>query len=290
VVNLFRVAGQAGALVLMTIFATSGGAGTGQPSLLPLATARVLPDGASGAVPGKGWTCTGLARDPVDGSWWAGNDGRGDAPSDPHASSILHLSPDFSTILGEVTTRALSLPDASIQGVGYDNASNSIWFVLKGDPVRLINVAKDGALRRSLSVSGRINGLAYDTRRHLLITVDDESGEVRWRDPTTGALNVQPRLRIRGRSSPDHLFYDGARDALLVTGGANGRAGWLETWRLDTAEPSLVRRERLANADAIEGIARFDGRYYLANDGFFHRGAPSLNRILTYVAPDDVNS
>jgi len=268
---------------------TSMAAAPETTSILPLTRAIALPEGASGAAPGRGFTCTGLARDPTDGAWWIGNDGRAIEGGGPRrAASILRISADFSTILAEYTTLELGLEAASIQGVAYDADRDSIWFALRASNGELVNIGKDGVFRARLRV-GAVNGLAYDAKRRLLITLDDKTGLVQWRDPATGAARASPLLRITARA-PDQLSYDAQRDAIVVAGGPNRQAGWVETWSLAAPSPRLIRRDRLQGADAIEGIALDNGRIYLTNDAFFHRGAPPLNRVLVFTAPDQLES
>jgi hypothetical protein len=261
-----------------------GASAPAKPSVLPLAGAIILPDGASGAALGRGFTGTGLARDPLDGSWWVGNDGRTSALDDPFASSLVRLAPDFSAIVAEHQTADLGLPAGSVQGVAYDTRADTVWLVLKRSPRPLVNVDRNGVLRAALPAPAGVNGLAYDSRRDLLISVDDASLEVRWRDKTTGAALPSPRIALRDRG-PDQAYYDHAHDVLIVTGGANKRDGWLEAWDLSVESPALLYRHRLRGADSIEGVVRQGNVYFIVNDAYFHGGAPAMNRVLVYALP-----
>jgi hypothetical protein len=69
-----------------------------------------LPD-ASGGDAGQGFSIAGFAYDDADGTWWAVNGGLNyDGSSSDRQQSLVHLSSDFSTNLGEIDLDAV-LPD-----------------------------------------------------------------------------------------------------------------------------------------------------------------------------------
>jgi DNA-binding beta-propeller fold protein YncE len=90
-----------------------------------------LPD-ASGADAGQGFSIAGFAYDDADGTWWAVNGGLNydGSPAD-RQQSLVHLSADFSTNLGEIDLDAvlpdLDTNDESPQAVAVDNANGYLW-------------------------------------------------------------------------------------------------------------------------------------------------------------------
>jgi hypothetical protein len=100
-----------------------------------------LPD-ASGGDAGQGFSIAGFAHDDADGTWWAVNGGLNyDGSSSDRQQSLVHLSADFSTNLGEIDLDAvlpdLDTNDESPQAVAVDNANGYLWVGADcaGDPL-----------------------------------------------------------------------------------------------------------------------------------------------------------
>jgi hypothetical protein len=266
-------------------FAVAVGCDFNRTATLSLNTATTLPDGASGSDAGKGWTNTGLAR-ASDGTWWVGNHGFATSPEGTLAPSVVHLSSDFTTILGEVEAVAdLGLAAASIQGVTVLPSGN-IAFIQLGSPSKYVVITPAGALVGSaINLDNNDNGLAYDTLRDQVITFNTSSGVVTWRDKTTLAATSRS-FTVIGTTLFDQLFYDAASDRLLATYGNSGTPGFVAVYEpVAGGVARLVGTYTLTGADAIEGIVQHNGVWYVCNDSYFHGGSPALNRILQYTAP-----
>lgn len=240
----------------------------------PIATAIVAPGLGSAEGLAHGAPVTGLSRQ-ADGTWWAG---WGLAKPSPRAGAI-HYSADFKQLLGYVSADALGLPKGSTQGVAVDG--DTVWFVLKRTPAALlVHVGPDGNLISSTKLhDDTTNGLAIDTKRGQLIIMND-AGNVSWLDKSS----LKPTgmgFRFTTKA-PDHLFYNAARDSLLISHGENRADGHVTEFQLggDKWEPGTSWT--LAGADAIEGLSADGATLTITNDGGTHEGAPALNRVITY--------
>ena len=140
-----------------------GSAGNFFPN--PQLSAVTLPDGASGSTAGIGFTCTGIAL-ANDGTWWLGNYGKPAAPwtGVNFAASLVHLSADFKTFLGQITFASLGITQNTTvtgpQGVAFDTSDNTLWMACP-EIGNIYHVSTAGALLSTLAYSG-VNGLAYD--------------------------------------------------------------------------------------------------------------------------------
>ncbi len=242
-------------------------------------SAVTLPD-ASGSTATKGFTCTGLDRDSEDGTFWVGNDGRGDPGDTSYEPSVVNLSADGTTVISEIDVIVINASATSVQGVVEDTSDNTLWFALPSENL-IYNVEKDGTGASSLSITG-VNGLGYNSTTDQLITLTS-SGSLRLRNKTTGASESTWAL---SGSNWDQVHFDASRNGIWITQGANGSDGNLYFW--DIATESLSAATSLGGADAIEGVVVEGDTVYIMNDAYFHTGSPALNRLLTYTV--DTNS
>lgn len=242
---------------------------------LSLLSATTVPD-VAGSEAGKGFTCTGLARDPIDGTWWVGNDGR---PGTVDAS-VVHLSADFSTVLANVTLNSLSIGPTNfgIQGVVYDETDDTIFFVAKdrvGSGSVIVHIEKDGSLIETFSGSLLWNGLGIIDNELLVLKISPD--ELIRRNKTTGAAtgvvwNVPPG---------DQIFVDAA-GRIMYTRDAGGL---LVVYEFDVnGVLRLTKSITLEGAGSIEGAYIHDGTLYIMNDAYFHGTGTLLNQVLTYDA------
>lgn len=92
---------------------------------LSLTAAYPLPDGAAPVATGKRMAATGLARDPVDASWWVAN---GLATAQPTAG-VSRLDATLTTIIAQYTVAGWGLGSAyngSMQGAAFDPGDNTL--------------------------------------------------------------------------------------------------------------------------------------------------------------------
>lgn len=248
----------------------------------------ILPDGAQHTTAGKGFTCTGLARDETDGTWWVANHGLatgGDAG--PQSPSIVHVSADFTTRLGEIDLVALGSTE-SVQGIAFDQSDNTIWYT---DPaaMKIRHITRAGVpVGDEITLTYIPNGLARDPTDDALwiMSREGEAGApLEKRSCVDGTLLAG---LTDNTASRDMLFYHDATRSLFKVYGPNGSAGSVGGWYAPSNHtllpyPNINFADEANAPDCIEGMY-WDGGYNASfcNDAWFHTGNPALNRILQY--------
>lgn len=256
-----------------------------------------------GGAPGHGFTNTGLDID-ASGNFIIGCDGGAteDIPSSSGAGytcGIVKVSPAGAN-LGEINIRSLFGlgQTATVQGIACDRTDNSIWVGCGTAGVKHCSAA-GGVLSGSfMPASGNANGLTIDTLRDRIL-VGAPSGSLVG-NIQIDAYNRSDRSFIATTSftangvggaagnnfgSPDHLYYDAARDYLWVSDGANGTSGRVSAFK--ASDFTLVGSATLTQCTAIEGFVIQNGQLILGNDGYYHSitsGGNGFNQLQYYPA------
>lgn len=251
-----------------------------------LLSSNVLPD-IPNSEPGKGFTCTGLAKAP-DGTWWVGNHGKKNeatAGGETFFAGVVHLSADFSTVLHDIRFVALGLPNSSAQGVTIEPLAGSdynVWGVIADGADTVYKLSPTGALRGSFTYA-LPNGIAFDIARDKLI-ICKTLGQVDWVDKTTGVAVAGMTMRTI-TDSPDGLWYDQA-GSLYLSGGPNGAGGLLIKY--DVATKAARKCWVLDPSRSIEHlhIDAASSVLTVVNDAYFHNSGnaryPALNTVQRY--------
>lgn len=239
-------------------------------------SATNLPD-ASGGDAGKGFTCTGLAHDASDDTFWISNDGRNVFGDTSYLPSLVHVSKAGDAKLDEILLAPLFPSAQSIQGVTVDTSDNTLWFA-SFDEDLIRHVSKTGTNLGAIAVANEPNGLAYDPTTDSLLVLFDADDTIKRYDCATGALLETHNLGAHFML--DHLWFDPAANCVWFSVGANNTSGFIKRYNLTTGilSPAIL----VPDADSIEGIYMDGANLWVANDGYFHAGTPALNRLLKY--------
>lgn len=241
--------------------------------------AVTLPDAASTEA-GKGFTCTGLARD-ADGTWWVGNHGKKNestAGSESFDAGVVHVSADRQTKLSEIKLSALGVTQGSVQGVCIDTSDDTIWFCVV-DTGKIHHVSKAGALLGTLTPGVSVNGIAYDSINDLLIITGNP---LKWISKTDASVVKSiPVLN----DLADHLFFAptgrGAQGSVYITMDVVTQYSIVIKYDVEGKMP--VRVWQLSQPRSIEGIVVVGDTMYLANDAYYHNTpANYLNQIMAF--------
>jgi hypothetical protein len=265
-----------------------------------------LPD-ASGGDAGQGFSIAGFAYDDADGTWWAVNGGLNyDGSSADRQQSLVHLSADFGTNLGEIDLDTL-LPDLdtndeSPQAVAVDNAGGYLW--VASPTARVIHCFDKGA---GVRVPANDIARGYDIGS-LCIAEDGDNIWVMSRDATDatiqkistdGNATVSVDFTIDLDNRHDHLTE---KDGLLyVSCGTNGAQAFVVA--IDPVQETPLARTMLpypGNAEGMVGIEGIqfgqDGSVFISHNGYFHYGDPGdpeaplqwprTNIVSEYMLPD----
>jgi hypothetical protein len=251
-----------------------------------------LPD-ASGGDAGQGFSIAGFAYDDADGTWWAVNGGLNyDGSSADRQQSLVHLSADFATNLGEIDLDAvlpdLDTNDESPQAVAVDNANGYLWVGRSdgaGDPLfrqgdRRARPCKrhHAGLRHRLARAGRKRrcALGHVPRRRRCHDPEDQHRRHR------ATVSVDFTLDLDNRH--DHLTE---KDGLLyVSCGTNGAQAFVVA--VDPVQETVLGRAMLPYPGGAMGLVGIEGiqfgqtgSVFIAHNGYFHYGDPG-----NPVAPD----
>ncbi|MEY4416873.1 MAG: hypothetical protein RIQ53_4166 [Pseudomonadota bacterium] len=258
-----------------------------------LVRAVTLPDGASKAEPGQGWTCTGMGADPDDGTYWICNHGRrtellDTAQQAPSVVQISIASDGAITILREILLEPLGWTGSSTQGVGVTPTTLWVNHTLNGTYIE-INKSTGALTGRVITPSWAGSGCSYDAARDALWCGQNfgTGSGLELRLCSDGSLVAGSQITT-GLNEQDSLSYYGPTRTLLISFGPTGSPGNVRAYDCTTTTPvslgSIVLTEE---AGAVEGICWDGGTQLLVmSDGYYHQGLAGGNRCLTYqIAP-----
>jgi hypothetical protein len=275
----------------------TGGTGLAIPHVfsagasVAVGTKQAVPDIPGGEAT-KGFTCTGLCKDPDSSDIWVGNFGnsRGGAGGSQTPISAVRLSSNGATLISQVT---LTQASGGLQGLAFITGPLKCLAYVDGSSSRICFVNTNGTIPRDPLVLPFVpNALTWDDGRQALVVGDAASGDVWWMTIDGTLLFAAD---FTGWGGPvDHVCIDTSRGTngyLWASTGANGSPGTLIAW--DIAKDMLVQRFALADAQAPEGIIVNGSNLTIAVDGYYHStGSPpntvgpyNVNEIQTYTIP-----
>lgn len=235
---------------------------------------QILPDGA-GSTAGRGITCTGLAYDASDDTFWIANHGQATSSS-PFTPSIMNVSKDGQTNLSEILLKPLFPAIESVQGLVVDTSDNSLWFVSRLENL-VRHVSKAGVDLGSIAVPAVPNGLAYDSRDNSLLVMLD-NGDINRYNTATGGQIGNMIVNVGQLGLVDMLYLDDVQNVLWISYGLSGSAGNIRAYSIDTgilSDPII-----LDDVQAIEGIYLDGTTLYVTDDGHFHN--QTFNQLVIY--------
>jgi hypothetical protein len=224
---------------------------------------------------GKGFTITGLTYSAIDNTYYAGNYGKVYTSDTVVNNTIVHLSSDLTTNLGEIELKNIYSDVTEVQGVTVDTSDDSLWFVSPGNK-KAYHITKDGTGLGTISLSASYaSGIAYDSRTDTLWILDRTELMNIKKDGTK--LSSIP-LNI---NQVDQLYLDETNNDIYITAGAdyNGE-NYVYKVNLDTNK--YVLYYTLSDSYSIEGIVIKDNKMYIGNDGVYHEAAIEKNIIQVY--------
>ncbi len=238
----------------------------------------VLPDVEKGET-GKGFTCTGLTYDETDKCFYVGNYGKM-LPSDSTIyNTIVKLSADGNTVLGEIKLYdTIPTMTGDIQGLTVDYSDNTIWVVAYAEG-KIYHINKSGTLLGTVNHTGA-NGIAYDNRTDTLwvLAITNNGGNIK---NITKSGETNKTITFTGISAVDQMYLDTQSNTIYFSAGANYNSNnYIYKANLNTDEISLYKT--LEDSYAIEGIWIKDNLLYVMNDGYYHSAKYRYNYMMIY--------
>lgn len=241
-------------------------------------TRQNLPDTAYGYVgaPGLGFTCTGMAKDPTNGTWWVVNFGRISSSVVVYTPSLMNVSSDFSTKISEIDLLTAYPSIGNVQGLAYDTSDNTLWFT-DSDNNAIGHISKTGTVLTGLSLAFSPNSLTYDPTLNCLIY--NQTSSIIWANKTTGATIKS----ITSGGGYDHLYFDstsGVSGTLWGSYGPNGAPAGIN--RYDVATQLWTGHWSIPEIQAVEGLHCVGGVLTLVEDARYHNVGYLTNSAAVY--------
>ncbi len=221
------------------------------------------------------FTCTGLAYDSKDNSFWIGDYGAMN-PNEQTVPRIIEVDNSLSSVIRTVDLSDVLDSSANLQGVAYDSKADCLWLAV-GDSVVAIN--KKGSIVGTIELGKyteyRSNGIGYDNSDDSLWILC----------ATQYLLHLSKNGSILSEfifnySNQDHIFIDD--DFLYITVGADYQGTNNYVCKVSKQDGRNVTLYRVMNAYALEGICIKDDKLMITNDGLYHSDLHRCSYISEY--------
>lgn len=224
-------------------------------------------------VPGKGFTCTGLTYDESEDVFYVGNIGKALPSTEGFKSTIVKLSKDGTTNLGEIKLYNTFPEMSDIQGITVDKSDDTLWFCSFAEN-KIRHISKEGADLSSVDIN-KPTGIAYDNRTDTLWVLTNLQLININKD---GSIIESMDVEIEGQ---DQLFLDEDGEAIYFTAGINYK-GDNFVYKIDLSTKEMNLEYTLKDSFAVEGIYIEDEIMYILNDGYYHDGKVDINQMNQY--------
>lgn len=222
----------------------------------------------------EGFTCTGLTYDVETDSFWIGNYGKLFPNEKSATPSLINVSSDFKKIL-----RIISIKNdrADIQGVSYDNETNTLWY---SDGIDVVNCDLDGDVIQKIDLGKykkyKPNGVVYDSEKSTLWVLCFYKYLLKYNQDGK-LINVYDSDYI----AQDHLAIDKNGKLYFSVGNDyHGNNNYIVSYSMDTMK--IDNKIQLQNSYSIEGICFVGERLYVTNDGLYHNAKINKNLVIEY--------
>ncbi len=259
-------------IVIALILFTATGCYDKADNIPKLISETVLPDVDMGET-GKGFTCTGLSYDETEDIFYVGNVGQGLPSEEGFKQTIVKLSKDGKTNLGEIKLFEAFPEMKNIQGLTIDKSDDTIWFC-SFDENKIRHISKTGEDISSIEVL-KPTGIAYDTRTDTLWVLTyselkniDKDGNI------IDSIDVE----IEGQ---DQIFLDEDKNEIFFTAGINYK-GDNYVYKVDLSAKKISLVFILKDSFAVEGIYIDGNIMYILNDGYYHSAEVNVNQMNKY--------
>ena len=223
---------------------------------------------------GHGFTCTGLAYDPINEVFLVGDIGALQ-PEENVASQIVIMSKDFSTVEGIIPLYTTMPNMSGVQGVTVDMSDGTIWVCDSGHN-QIVNVRRDASVIKTISTN-RPTGIAYASSddSFWILSYDNNIRHV------SKSGSVLGTYQFAYNEALDQCFLDEYRGLLYITAGTNYQSrNNVYYFNINTQEQSIACT---VDSYSVEGIWLGDGnKMVILNDGYYHSAADNRNLVNIY--------
>ena len=224
-------------------------------------------------------TCTGLAYDTVDETFWIGDYGAL-AVNDKAEPRLLQVDKEFTSVVREIPLSGVLESGANLQGVAYDSQDDCLWLAV-GESV--VAVSKEGEVISSFEMGkyarSMSNGIAYN-----------EEDDSLW---VLCVSNYLLHFSKEGTVLSEFLFHFSDQDHitiidgnLYITVGADYQGEDNFICKVSLKDGSIVGLYRTDGANSLEGICNYGDKVMITNDGLYHNDVVGHSYITAYSRKD----
>lgn len=197
-------------------------------------------------------------------------------------STIVWLSDDFSSVLGEIYLYDAFPSMKDIQGICVDGADQTLWFCSFGEG-KVRHITRDAQSLGEIKID-QPTGIAYDSRTDTIWVLTYRQ---LIRFSKDGKRLKSFNVNVKGQ---DQLWLDESNDVMYFTAGLNYSdsifKGDNAVWSVNLKTGELEEAYVLADSYSVEGLYMANGKLYVLNDGYYHSAKIPTNQVNVY----DLNS
>lgn len=235
-----------------------------------------------------GFTCTGLAYNDLENTWYIGDAGTfkvaplgirivnkmiGNSNGINTKGKIRVVNENFDRIIRTIEFDSFDNNIKDVQGVAFDKSSESIWFCSPNEN-KVWNVDKNGQFITSFSIT-RPSGLNIDYRDNSIWVLTSE--KLSHLDRNCNTIKDY-NIKIPGQ---DQIYLDIPNNTILITAGDNYyKRQYLYVFSI--AQNRILKKFQLEDSYAVEGIYVKDNVIYILNDGYYHNAKIPQNLVNVY--------
>ncbi len=226
---------------------------------------------------GRGWTCTGLAYDAVNGTFLVGDIGKA-LPSDAgFASQLVRVSSDFQTVEETIPLYTKFPNMLDVQGVTIDSTDETIWFCSTSENL-IRHIDAQGNNLGAITVSGGPTGISYSPEDDSFWVLTYANANNIIRISKTG--KVIERFTFAYEETLDQCFLVPQSNNLYIVAGTNysGRNN-VYLFNTETHKQSIAC---IVDSYSVEGIWIGQTDMVILNDGYYHNAAVAVNQANIY--------
>ena len=221
----------------------------------------------------EGFTCTGLTYNVNNNSFFIGNYGK-ITKKTKKTPSIIQVDGEFKNVKNQIK---IDNRNANIQGVSYDNKTDSLWYT---DGKYIINCTILGKEIKKFKCKGyerfSPNGVLVDNSENAIWVLCLYNYLLKY--DFDGKLLESFKSDYIGQ---DHLGYFGDGKLCFSVGeDYMGDKNYVAVYSKQYMK--IEKAYQVIGSYAIEGIAVVGSTLYIANDGFYHNAKIKKNYIAKY--------
>lgn len=221
------------------------------------------------------FTCTGLAYDSLENSFWIADYGAL-SPSESPNPRVVEVNSDFTTVIKIIDLSNVFDKNVNFQGLCYDISDDAIWGAIGNS---IVEFDKTGSIINTIELDEYAkylsNGICYDAGDDTIWVLCASNYILHYSKNGSVIETIDFNF-----TNQDHIVKQ--NKDLLITVGADYSGINNYVCRFSCDEGRIKKLYRLSGSNAVEGICINDGKIFIANDGAYHSDLKSESYISLY--------